>query len=101
MKYSDQWNLDDEGRLHRAMIAHDKTKSDWTGMPVATTRGQKAADRFSNGMVVIAHLVAATVLGGFALVSLGYIDAPNSKQPTPPAVRAPELPKIGTDICDN
>lgn len=97
MQDNEQWHLDDEGRLHRAMMAHDKAKSEWTRTPVAQTRGEKAADRVINGIQFLIYSGVAVMMGGFALVSLGYIEAPSKTNQ--PAVIAPTLPDTGTDSC--
>lgn len=102
MTSKDQWHLDDEGRLHQAMRRMDRNKVEWHGLPAATTRGGKAADRLLNGIIVILHLAVAGIVGAFALSVLGYIDVPNKGQQSPvtvPAPARPELPAIGSDLC--
>lgn len=102
MKNNDHWHLDDEGRLHQAMRSQDRSKVEWHGLPAATTRGAKAADRFINGVVVTLHLAVAGMVGVFALSVLGYIDDPLEKKQAPiqaPADTRPELLAPGQDLC--
>ena len=97
----EQWHLDDEGRLHQTMRAMDRTKIDWHGLPVATTRGAKLADRLINGVIVILHAGVAVAMGGFALVTLGFINLPEKDQRPVTVVESPRptLPAIGSDLC--
>lgn len=95
----EHWNLDDDGRLYRAMVAHSQMKSDWHGLPPATTRGAKAGDRLLNGIIVILHLGIAAAVGAFALATLGYIDVPDKGPVAPVTVTKPTLPAIGSDVC--
>lgn len=102
MKPEDHWHLDDEGRLHQAMRRMDRSKIEWARTPATASRGEKAADRFINGMVFLLHLAAAGFIGVFALSTLGYIDVPTKGQQAPievPAPARPELPAIGSDLC--
>ena len=102
MTRKDHWHLDDEGRLYQAMRAQDRNKVEWHGLPAATTRGAKAADRIINGIVVTLHVAVVGMVGVFALSVLGYIDDPLDKKQAPieaPALARPTLPAIGSDVC--
>lgn len=93
MKSNEQWHLDDEGRLHKVMRAMDTSKVEWHGLPAATTRGARLADRLLNGVIVTLHVGVAAAMLGFVLVTLGYIKTPSS---TPSAPQAPiEVPACG------
>lgn len=94
MRYNEQWHLDDEGRLHQAM-----RRMDTTPVSKLQSRGERMADRVINGIQFIIYAGVATMMVGFCLISLGYIEAP-TKQTNPPAEKV--LPNVGDDIdiCD-
>jgi hypothetical protein len=101
MSNKDLWHLDDEGRLYRAMKAQDRNRSDWHGLPAATSRGARAADRLLNGVIVILHLVVAATVGAFALATLGYISFPDKAQTDKGTVTTAATTPIVGDGCDS
>jgi hypothetical protein len=99
MSNKDHWHLDDEGRLHRAMSAQNRNGSTWHGLPAATTRGARKADRLLNGIIVAVHAGIAVAVGAFALAALGYIDVPSKGSGTPVTVTQPADLAISPDLC--
>lgn len=91
MRYSNEWHLDDEGRLHQAM-----RKLDTTPVSKLQSRGDRMADRIINGVQFIIYAGVAAMMAGFALISLGYIKSPTAPS-TPPAVEQ-VLPNVGDDL---
>jgi len=85
----EEWNIDDNGRLFRAMNDLDKqTKRTFARYAAAKTaeerrkaRAEMLANRITSGISYAAVGAACLVMGAFALVSVGFIEAPNQKAP--------------------
>jgi hypothetical protein len=87
----EEWNLDDQGRLFKAMSDLDKqTKRTFARYAAAKTaeerrkaRSEVLANRITGGIAYGAVFTACAMMGAFALASVGILNVPSKPAPTP------------------